>query len=107
MPEQTSAIVWRESQPLPHDHGPEQQCSQPQAQIQPSTQSLFAITMQMITQGKDLCGSLHHITAQRVTGDQAHKLDSGNKREQQWQWDCDSYTVEHSGGHQPFNAATA
>ena len=40
------------------------------------------------------------------TGDQAHKLDSGNKREQQWQPDCDRYTVEHSGGHQPFNAAT-
>ena len=65
MPEQTSAIVWRESQPLPHDHGPEQQCSQPQAQIQPSTQSLFAITMQMITQGKDKTFAVHYITSLR------------------------------------------
>ena len=38
--------------------------SQPQAQIQPSTQSLSATTMQMVTQGEDRT-SAHYITSLR------------------------------------------
>ncbi len=39
--------------------------SQPQAQIQPSTQSLFATTMQMVTQGEDKTSAAHYITSLR------------------------------------------
>ncbi len=39
--------------------------SQPQAQIQPSTQSLFATTMQMVTQGEDKPSAAHYITSLR------------------------------------------
>ncbi len=39
--------------------------SKPQAQIQPSTQSLFATTVQMVTQGEDKTSAAHYITSLR------------------------------------------